>query len=459
MTNAETADLRSDTVLQAGDLTIDLSRHVVSRNGVALHLPPLSFRLLHALAARAPAVATADELLSTVWSGRVVGNETLTQRVKLLRDALGEDASQPQYIELVRGIGYRLAVPVTAAASASGDAATPAPASGRRRLIIAVGIAASVAAIAIATVPRLAPPSVPAPSVDEAAQRGDGHAAYLRARFFYDRRNEGDLTAAVRLFKEALQADPGNAKAWIGLASSYRLQALKADRSQKKRLVDGQRYALEQALALEPDSAAANIRYGRLLMLLGEVERGMERRRRGVSVEAMDPEALALQAGDLFTFGRVREAYERQRRSAELDPLSAAIHINLSAMARAVGELEVGRRALATAERLFATESYYERAHYAIAEGDYDEALVLAERVDEPRQRCEIQLLAQQQLATDAAAIDAAQRCVVADRSFTGEAVLATAAALQGDIEPAWRILDDMEVAAEHGAIDVKDWL
>ncbi|MEM8983695.1 MAG: hypothetical protein AAGC71_11755, partial [Pseudomonadota bacterium] len=46
-----------------------------------------------------------------------------------------------------------------------------------------------------------------------------------------------------------------------------------------------------------------------------------------------------------------------------------------------------------------------------------------------------------------------------ADRSFTGEAVLATAAALQGDIEPAWRILDDMEVAAEHGAIDVKDWL
>ncbi|MEM1263261.1 MAG: winged helix-turn-helix domain-containing protein [Pseudomonadota bacterium] len=452
MARAKASSPRTDAVLLAGDLTIDLSRHRVSRDGLALHLPPLSFRLLHALAVRAPAVATADELLSSVWSDRVVGNETLTQRIKLLRDALGEDASQPRYIELVRGVGYRFAGPVSLVNS---DSPAPAPSSTKRRLVITSAAAALVAAIALVAAPRFTADRTASVS----AQPEVAHAAYLRARFFYDRRQKGDLTESIRLFQEALQADPANAKAWIGLASSYYLEALRAQGSQKNTFIDQQRYALEQALALEADNAAANIRYGRLLMLTGEYQRGVERRLRGAAVDVMDPETLALQAGELWWFGRTREAFERQRRAAELDPLSAVAHINLSTLARTVGELDVGRRALETAERLHGETIYYEQALYAVAANDYRKALELAVKIDDPLQRCEIQLLAQQQRAIDTSAIEQARACIAAIPSFSADSVLAVAAALRGESALAWQVLDDMELAATQGDIDVGDWL
>jgi Tol biopolymer transport system component len=57
-------------------------------------------------------VLTHDDLVRLVWGGRSTTPETVTQRVKLLRDALGDDAQQPRYVGLVRGGGYRLLPPV-----------------------------------------------------------------------------------------------------------------------------------------------------------------------------------------------------------------------------------------------------------------------------------------------------------------------------------------------------------
>ena len=43
-----------------------------------------------------------------VWPGLVVGPETVSQRIKLLRDSLGDDPKMPRYVAGVRGRGYRL---------------------------------------------------------------------------------------------------------------------------------------------------------------------------------------------------------------------------------------------------------------------------------------------------------------------------------------------------------------
>ena len=43
-----------------------------------------------------------------VWPEVVVNPETVTQRVKLLRQALGDSADNPRYIVAVRGHGYRM---------------------------------------------------------------------------------------------------------------------------------------------------------------------------------------------------------------------------------------------------------------------------------------------------------------------------------------------------------------
>lgn len=96
------------TGYRAGDLLIDLGRAVTTRGGVEIPLPRLTFDLLVALAHAAPNVATTDDLMRQVWPKVIVNPETVAQRVKLLRAALGDDPQEPRYIAGVRGRGYRL---------------------------------------------------------------------------------------------------------------------------------------------------------------------------------------------------------------------------------------------------------------------------------------------------------------------------------------------------------------
>ena len=91
-----------------GDLSVDLGQQCVRRGAVDLALPKLSFEILLALARAAPKIVSIDELMSQVWQGLVVNPETVSQRIKLLRDALGDDPQAPKYIASLRGRGYRL---------------------------------------------------------------------------------------------------------------------------------------------------------------------------------------------------------------------------------------------------------------------------------------------------------------------------------------------------------------
>ena len=128
--------------LRVGDLDVDLHWQTVHRDGEALELPELSFRLLVALARHAPHRVTKDELVNEVWDGVVVSDETLAQRIRLLRQALGEDSRAPRYIAAVRGQGYRLLCPVK-----DGSAERP-----RQRAIrIWAGICAVLAIMLIVT--------------------------------------------------------------------------------------------------------------------------------------------------------------------------------------------------------------------------------------------------------------------------------------------------------------------
>lgn len=94
------------------DLLVDVGRAQVTRAGSEVPLPKLSFDLFLALIETAPSIATADELVTRVWPGLVVSPETVSQRAKLLREALGDDSRQPRYLAVVRGRGYRLVAEV-----------------------------------------------------------------------------------------------------------------------------------------------------------------------------------------------------------------------------------------------------------------------------------------------------------------------------------------------------------
>lgn len=93
---------------QVSDLTIHVGGQSVVRGDQSIALPKLSFKFLLALVRAAPDVLTIDELMDQVWPGIFVNSETVTQRAKLLRDALGDDPRQPRYFSARRGVGYQL---------------------------------------------------------------------------------------------------------------------------------------------------------------------------------------------------------------------------------------------------------------------------------------------------------------------------------------------------------------
>ncbi len=93
---------------RVGDLEIDIGKAEVTRGDKKIALPKLSFDLLCALINAAPAIVTNDDLLQRVWPGLMVSPESVSQCVKRLRSAIGDDSQQPRYILGVRGRGYRL---------------------------------------------------------------------------------------------------------------------------------------------------------------------------------------------------------------------------------------------------------------------------------------------------------------------------------------------------------------
>ena len=108
-------DRHQPDTTRIGDLLLDPRQRLLSRGTERIRLPKLSYELLLSLVRHAPGIVTTDQLLNEIWENVVVGDETVKQRVSLLRQALGDSSEKPEYIEVIRGVGYRLIAPVSAA--------------------------------------------------------------------------------------------------------------------------------------------------------------------------------------------------------------------------------------------------------------------------------------------------------------------------------------------------------
>ena len=95
--------------LTAGDVTIDMERHLVFRGDREVHLTPTEFDLLRVLATEAGKVLTHRQILERVW-GRYAAENSQQLRVYInyLRRKLEDDPSHPRLIVTDPGVGYRL---------------------------------------------------------------------------------------------------------------------------------------------------------------------------------------------------------------------------------------------------------------------------------------------------------------------------------------------------------------
>ncbi len=102
----------SAPTLYTADLRINTSNLQVFKNKQLINISDLSYQVMMALINAAPNVVSSDELIDQAWQSVEVSQETLTQRIALLRKSLVGD-SHDTYIQSVRNRGYRWIPEVT----------------------------------------------------------------------------------------------------------------------------------------------------------------------------------------------------------------------------------------------------------------------------------------------------------------------------------------------------------
>ena len=103
--------VQSDSVLVAGELRLDSDRHQVTLSGKTIAFPLKEFELLELLMENVNRVLTRGQIIDRVWGANYFGDtKTLDVHIKRLRSKIEEDPARPNYIQTVRGLGYKFEI-------------------------------------------------------------------------------------------------------------------------------------------------------------------------------------------------------------------------------------------------------------------------------------------------------------------------------------------------------------
>src|SRR6185503_5743968 len=95
-----------------GRFRVKAEERVLRRGDELVALTPKAFDILLTLLENAGRIVNKEDLMKKVWPKTFVEEGNLTQNISLLRKALGESATGPQFIETVPRRGYRFVAPV-----------------------------------------------------------------------------------------------------------------------------------------------------------------------------------------------------------------------------------------------------------------------------------------------------------------------------------------------------------
>lgn len=98
-------------LLQAGPVSMDLEKHIVTVNGEKVQMPLKEFELLELLMENVNRVLTRGQIIDRVWGSNYFGDtKTLDVHVKRIRSKIEEDPARPRHLVTVRGLGYKFEV-------------------------------------------------------------------------------------------------------------------------------------------------------------------------------------------------------------------------------------------------------------------------------------------------------------------------------------------------------------
>ncbi|NEU07099.1 hypothetical protein GZH53_02130 [Flavihumibacter sp. R14] len=156
-------------------------------------------------------------------------------------------------------------------------------------------------------------------------QDTEAYQLYLQGRYFWNRRNEEGMKAAVRFFEKALQKDPDYALAWSGLADTYSLMG-EYTNIPRRELLPKQMMAVKRALELDPNLGEAHISLATALMLNDWDWVNSEKEfKTGIGLNPKYATGRHWYAEWLLFNGRFAEALHEITLAVELDPVSPGI--------------------------------------------------------------------------------------------------------------------------------------
>jgi eukaryotic-like serine/threonine-protein kinase len=168
----------------------------------------------------------------------------------------------------------------------------------------------------------------PMPAPKRYTDNNEAYQAYLRGRYFWNRRNEEGFRKAIDAFNEAIRHDPNYALAYAGIADCY---ALLSDHSilPPHDAMPKAKAAATRALEIDPQLAEGLTSLAFVEMAYDWNWQSAEQKfRRAIALNPNYPTAHQWYSSDLVQMNRFPEALAEIKRAQELDPLSLIINAN-----------------------------------------------------------------------------------------------------------------------------------
>lgn len=177
----------------------------------------------------------------------------------------------------------------------------------------------------------------------------EAYDAYLRGRYFFDKRVETATRKAISYFEEAIQKDPNYAPAYSGLADCYTVTWGTQDKAK------GEAYA-RQALRLQDDLAEAHASLGVARLYVSDFRTADQELKRAIALNPNYSMAQHWYALYLLVTGRPAEALARNDIARQINPFSVPIN---NARIMILTSLRRYNEALTQAETLREIEDNY----------------------------------------------------------------------------------------------------
>lgn len=102
------SDAGGGVTLRAGGLVLDPAAHEVSVDGTPVQLTAKEFAILETLMRQPGVVLSRQQILDSAWGfSDFVDLRGVDVHIRHIREKIGDDASEPRFIETIRGVGYR----------------------------------------------------------------------------------------------------------------------------------------------------------------------------------------------------------------------------------------------------------------------------------------------------------------------------------------------------------------